>query len=216
MLLLRKIGLGLVLIVLAGCVLSYEQLTIQETIAQERADVRFMAKGFAGDSMIVTMKGKVNKPTSVTIPHGMILSNRNKRQDLVAVRYMGIAQSIDSEKYSSGHEERLTAEKKQTVHFVLEIYSITFNKPWIKKDDQFIINGMAEGDLMQFVEFSANQKEGNYFPKQLAFWAITDDIDQETILEYYPETSINDFAIAENFIIEAGLHPEDYLMFTEE
>ncbi len=69
---LPKIWLGLSFcLLLAGCMLSYEQLTIQETIAQERIDIRFMAKDFTGDSMIVTMRGKVNKPTNVTIPHGI-------------------------------------------------------------------------------------------------------------------------------------------------
>ncbi|MCA0354453.1 MAG: hypothetical protein LCH85_20870 [Chloroflexi bacterium] len=216
MLLLRKIGLGLVLIVLAGCMLSYEQLTIQETITQERIDVRFMAKDFTGDSMIVTMRGKVNKPTNVTIPHGILLSNRNKRQDLVAIRYKGRTKSVDAEKYRAVEETFLNAEKKQTVHFVLEVYSTNFYRDYIQANDQFMINGMAEGDLKKFVDFLADQKDGNDTAKQLAIWAITDDATQDEAIEYYTNIRPEHFKLAEELIIESGLDTADYLMFYEE
>ncbi|XSG74546.1 hypothetical protein ACP8Y2_20455 [Herpetosiphon llansteffanensis] len=196
--------------------LRYEQLTIQETIAQERIDVRFMAKDFTGDSMIVTMRGKVNKPTNVTIPHGILLSNRNKRQDLVAVRYKGKTQSTDAAKYRAVEEQFLNAEKKQTVHFVLEVYSTNFDRDYIQANDQFMINGMAEGDLKLFVDFLAEQKDGNDTAKQLAIWAITYNPTQEEVLEYYSNIRSNHFTIAEKLMMDSGLNPEDYLLFNEE
>ncbi len=135
---------------------------------------------------------------------------------MVAVRYKGRVKSTDVEEYSLVAEGLLNAEKKQTVHFVLEVYSTNFDRDYIQTDDQFMINGMAEGDLKQFVDFLADQKDGNDTSKQLAIWAITYDVTQEEVLEYYTNIRSDHFTIAEELMMESGLNPKDYLMFTEE
>ncbi len=213
MLLLRKIWLGLFLIVLAGCSLKAEPLPIQEAYDQGLIDLEFKTKGTAGGVLTMIVTGKTDRSIQITIPAGQILDNQTLyHEDMVLLRYQGRIDTIGSEELESSLP--LVTKQATPRYGTIEAYSLELYTEPGAEDDTYEFDGFVDAELQQLVDYLAQQNSYEFMAKQLAIWALTDNPDREIVFDAM-EFSDHDLEQARTFLVAAKLNPADYLMFEQ-
>ncbi|XSG74545.1 hypothetical protein ACP8Y2_20450 [Herpetosiphon llansteffanensis] len=213
MYLLRTIGLGLLLIVLAGCSLNAEPLSIQEAYDQGLIDLEFKNSGTAGSVLMMTVTGKTDRSLQITIPAGLILDNQSDyHEDMVLVAYEGRVDSLEDEFIQSNLP--LITKQATARYGIIEAYSLElYAEPGVEADS-YAFDGFVDAELQRLIDYLAMQSSDEFVAKQLAIWALTDNPDHDTASEII-EFSEHDVAQARTFLLAAKFDPAEYLMFEQ-
>lgn len=211
--LLRTIGLGLLLIVLTGCSLKAEPLSIQEASDQGLIDLEFKTAGTAGGVLTMIVTGKTERSIQITIPAGQILDNQTAyHEDMVLIRYEGLVESLEADVIQSNLP--LITKQATARYGVIEAYSLELYAEPGAEADAYAFDGFVDPELQRLVDHLAMQSSEEFVGKQLAIWALTDNPDYDTTSEII-EFSEHDLAQARTFLLAAKLDPADYLMFEQ-
>lgn len=210
MLLLRKIGLGLLLIVLTGCSLTAEPLSIQEAYDQGLIDLEFKNSGTSGDVMFMIVAGKTDRSIRITIPAGQILDNQTDyHEDMVLIAYEGRVDTLEDNYI----QPKALITKQATVRYgIIEAYSLELYADPGAEADTYAFDGFVDAELQGLVDHLVLQSSEEFIGKQLAIWALTDNPDRETTSEIIEFTE-HDLEQARTFLLGANLNPNDYRIF---
>ncbi|MFD3166180.1 hypothetical protein [Herpetosiphon sp. NSE202] len=212
MYLLRTIGLGLLLIVLTGCTINAEPLSIQEASDQGLIDLEFKTAGTAGSVLVMTVTGKTDRSLRITIPAGLILDNQTDyHEDMVLIAYEG---RLDTPEDTYIQPRALVTQQATARYGVIEAYSLELYAEPGAEADVYAFDGFVDPELQRLIDHLALQSSDEFVGKQLAIWALTDNPDYDTISEII-EFSEHDLAQARTFLLAAKLDPTNYLLFQE-
>ncbi|ABX07091.1 MAG TPA: hypothetical protein DEF47_13895 [Herpetosiphon sp.] len=209
--LLRKIGLGLLLMMLVGCSLKAEPMPIQEAVDQGLIDLEFKSSGTSGDVILMIATGKTDRSIQLTIPAGQILDNQTTdHEDMVLMGYRGLVDRLDAEVFAS--DLPLVTKQASPRYGVIEAYSLELYAEQGNEDDEYSFDGFVDAELQGLIDYLAKQESEEFMAKQLAIWILTDNPDRETATEIIEFTD-HDLEQARTFLLGANLNPNDYLIF---
>lgn len=210
MYLLRTIGLGLLLIVLTGCSLTAEPLSIQEAYDQGLIDLEFKNSGTSGDVMFMIVTGKTDRSIRITIPAGQILDNQTDyHEDMVLIAYEG---RVDTLEDTYIQPKALITQQATARYGIIEAYSLELYADPGTDADVYEFDGFVDAELQGLVDHLVLQSSEEFVGKQLAIWALTDNPDRETTSEIIEFTD-HDLEQARTFLLGANLNPNDYRIF---
>ncbi|MBM7843322.1 hypothetical protein [Herpetosiphon giganteus] len=212
MYLLRTIGLGLLLIVLAGCSLNAEPLSIQEAYDQGLIDLEFKNSGTAGGVLMMIVTGKTDRSIRITIPAGQILDNQTDyHEDMVLIAYEG---RLDTPEDTYIQAKSLITKQATARYGVIEAYSLELYAEPGAETDTYAFDGFVDAELQRLVDHLSMQSSEEFVGKQLAIWALTDNPDHDTASEIM-QFNEHDLAQARTFLLAAKFDPTDYRLFQE-
>lgn len=205
--------LSLFTLALAGCSLSPQAMDVEQAIKEQRVAIEFSSRGSYGDIIVATSKlaDEAGESVNVSFPVGLALKNGDdQRESFVVFKYKGRLDSETDDRYDEGSSLGLSSAGSPE-YGLLEAYSINAFLDSPAETDRFTAAGKAEANVMAVLE--ADRDVDNIEARQMAVWAVTDDITTQDLDDLALPYDADDLAVARKLIEAAKLDPASYALF---
>jgi hypothetical protein len=201
-------------VLLAGCAATpAAKIPLEDALSSNQVSAMLRSRGTYGDVIIANVTSNTDQAIEVTVTPGTLLKNNNGTgEGFVLYKYKGMLTAANSNRYQEN--ARLILRNRNDNHLaMIEAYSVNALADPAEITDTFTLNGKAGADVQAVI--GAATAGDSIEAKQLAVWAVTDDVatsDLNTIqFAYKPE----DLTAAEAILRRAKLEPSQYKLFAE-
>jgi hypothetical protein len=203
-------GLAGLALLLAGCAPAQE-VTLDQALAGKLVGVRYTSHGTYGDTVVAAFTSNVDQSLAITVEPGTLLQNRHSgSESLVVYRYKGELTSATDYTYRTDTAVNLAGPKASQLA-LLECYSVNALAAPASDDDDFVASGKADSDTLAVIRAATD--DDSIEAKQIAVWAVTDDVSADELKAVQFTYASADLAAARAILERAGLNPADFTLF---
>jgi hypothetical protein len=160
--------------------------------------------GSSGDSVVLRAKGKLKLEICPEFRRGTTLANANAgAQSMVLASLRGIPEGAYLRPVA-----HLRFEPEVEAEYIFEAYCLDFHKDNPSGSDQLSMSGAAPEAVQKVLSVSTT----DVMAKQLAIWAITDDVNAQDVEAKFGATQ-SDIHNARRVLEMAGVQPATYQLF---
>jgi hypothetical protein len=204
------ISLILLLAALSACAPA-TKIPLANALSDHQIGVTLQSRGTYGDIVVATMTSTSDQAIEVTITPGTLLRNETRSgESLVLVRYKGKLATPTSDMYQENAQ--LTLGRKGDQHIaLLEAYSVNALADPAQISDTFALSGTANTNVLAVVKAL---KDGDAIEaKQMAVWAVTDNITAKDLDNVQFKYSPAHLTAARDILARADLTPNKFKLF---
>ena len=210
----RSIAVALIAAVLAlgtsGCA-SAKQVALENALLAKQITASFKSRGTYGDIVVATITSSTDQAIEVTITPGTLLTNTTRTgESLVLYRYKGKLATATSANYQENAKLVLSSRNAEQIA-LLEAYSVNALGEPAQVNDTFAVSATASTDVQAILKvFTDND---SIQAKQVAIWAVTDNISTENLNTMQFTYKPGDLDMAKSILQRAKLDPTKYKVF---
>ncbi len=182
------------------------ELGLKEALTLGAIEGGFEGTGSSsGDSVTLKAKGTLKFSVCPGVQPGMVLANANAAaQNMVLARVSGVPDGVFLKPVTE-----LRFEPGVEAEYAFEAYCLNFEKDNPSGSDRFLVEGTAPEAVLKILSAPGSSIEG----RQLAIWAVTDNISTKDARDKFQSTDA-DLAAARAILQSAGLTADRYRLFS--
>ncbi len=148
----------------------------------------------------------------IDIPTGTVLRNTDPdRESFAVLKYKGEQESVSSTKYTPGKTISIGASDEKLA--LLECYSLNAELDPPATGDTFTVDGLVDTDTLAVLEAAKSVDDAETGARQIAVWAVTDNVDKDVLDNVNFEYQAADITKAKDLLSKAKLDTAKFNLF---